>query len=434
MIKRVISALTAAVLLAAVPGCTPSSPSPESGRSEAASSSSSASSATPTAPTVHRESFRKADTAHERGWMFLGLWNESIGAFRCCHRDYEADNHGRVAFAEDNAMMLWAMSKDMYSWSRKNGYPQDMRDFILSLYREKDRQFYMAMYLPEGSAKDSNDFQYSKNRPEKNLDFVYKDPYVASLPLWGVVAYTAAHPEDAGREQPAYYAERIETILHNQSAAMKRSYTVSEVAFHMASCAVWAEASGKEDFRTLAKQAAEYLLTFEAEDHTLREKVGGNYANPLRHIQSVWAMHETLRALGEDAVPGLKDAFLRCRDMMKPSQNPADFCNNVGIYLTEDRRDNAGDDSQCTQLQIAYGYYYLCFDDLSSERAVHGYETTLGNREILKLGSQTTPLEGWTYDTFVTSTETSLRHTGTQEGNAMAWLVEWWHDANLPEE
>ena len=357
-------------------------------------------------------------TANERGWISLQLWEDKLSAFRTCRKSEEAADHWRVAFAEDNTMMLWAMSKGMYKWSHHQGYPAAIRDFILECIKsELDGTFYMGKY---SGPSDSN-FVNTTDRPAGLEGFVFEDPYVPFMPLWGVACYTAAYPQQGGKQIASYYRNYVGLLLKKQqtiidNAKMTQYLTSSSLAFHMASNAVWYKFTREQVYMDNVVKTWSVLQTRINKDNSISEEKGGSL-NPLRHIQCVWAMFETVRTVGD--FDGMRAAMERTRAFMKPSEKY-----EAGIWMYNDNRASDTDDSNCTALQIAYGYYYLSSESVDSAQAVHGYEVTVNARE--NIGTEEEP--AYVYDTWVMSQEEGLYHSGTCEGNSMAWLVEWWHE------
>ncbi|MBQ8884756.1 MAG: hypothetical protein IJY62_00055 [Clostridia bacterium] len=356
-------------------------------------------------------------TPNELGWTTLDIWEDKLSAFRTCRKNEEAGDHWRVAFVEDNTMMLWAMSKGTYKWSHHQGYPAAIRDFILECIKsELDGTFFMGKY----SGQNDDDFVYTSDLPD-GLPFVYEDPYVPFMPLWGVVSYTAAYPEQGGNQIASYYRNYTGLLLKKQQKiidAGKLTYclTSSSLAFHMASNAVWYKFTREAEYLKNVEKTWAILKKRINRDNSIKEELTGGF-NPLRHIQCVWGMFETLRMIGD--IGGMGAAMERCRAFMKPSEKYG-----AGIWMYSDSRASEMDDSNCTALQIAYGYYYLSSDKIGSAQEKHGYEVTVNARE--NIGTEEEP--AYVYDTWVTSEEEGLAHSGTCEGNSMAWLVEWWRE------
>ena len=354
-------------------------------------------------------------TPNEAGLILQNIWDDNIGAFRTCTRK-EAPDHWRVAFVEDNTMMLWAMSKGMYKWSHHQGYGAATRDFILKNIKDELKGTFT---MGEYSGVSDSTFVKTTDTPE-GLPFVYEDPYVPFMPLWGVVTYTMAYPNQAGQYPATYYPNYISLMLENESKLIGNSEypkenTTSSLGFFMASCANWYEFTGEQRFYDYAQTAYEVIKTRVNDDGLIRENPSGA-VNPLRHIQTVWALFESYRS-GFD-IDGLYELYAKTRDYMKISKE------GKGIYLVTDSRADRFDDSNCTQLQIAYGYYALAQESADSEAAKHAYKTMEENR--MNLNNEAQP--AYAYSTWVTTPEGEKKGTGTIEGNSMAFLTEWWQN------
>jgi len=353
-------------------------------------------------------------TSNEAGLMTQNIWDDKIGAFRTCTRK-EAPDHWRVAFVEDNTMMLWAMSKGMYKWSHHQGYGAATRDFILKNIKDELKgTFYMGEY----SGASDNTFVKTVDTPD-GLPFVFEDPYVPFMPLWGVVVYTMAYPNQDGQYPASYYQNYISLMLENEyklvgDSEFPKENTTSSLGFFMASCANWYKFTGEQRFYDYAQKTFEIIKTRVNDDGLIREAPSGA-VNPLRHIQTVWALFESHRSGLK--IDGLYELYENTRDYMKISKD------GKGIYLVTDSRSNRFDDSNCTQLQIAYGYYALAQESADGEAFAHAYKTMEENR--LNIGTESQPF--YAYSTWVTTPEGENRGTGTIEGNSMAFLTEWWN-------
>ena len=335
------------------------------------------------------------------GWNALGLWVEGIRAYRCSVRE-ESIPEWQTAFTEDNALMLWAMSKTMYSWSHRQGYGWKIRDYLLS-QRNALSEFY------RGKQSGTNDNHFVQ---------LTEGCYVPFMPLWGIAVYSIAYPDQAGLQSAAVYKNLIDSTLAHQAEVVaagtndSRNYTAS-MGFHMATAARWGKYRNNDTFVGYAKNAWDFIKLRQQTDGTFYETPEG-IMYPLRHIQTLWAMIETINVIGD--YNGLGQSIVNASNALHVSQNyPA------GFYLRNDYRPDLYNDNDCTQLQIAAGFAYLSQTVKDSPQAVHAKNWTSQNKYVIKSSPS-----GYTYDTWITSNETGLNHTGTQEGNSLAWLVDWW--------
>lgn len=264
-------------------------------------------------------------TPEERGLESLGLWNATVGGFRGFA---PIDNHYRF-WTGDNALVLWAMSKGRFAYGRQAGWGDAIRDYLMDEENEGLFTEGRKIHVSTGVIGDTN----------RNCS-----PFMETQVLWGILSYTSAWPNRAGRRPAERYDKFITRVLKRQHQRVmareggspcatsgsqpQHNFTDgATIAFHIMNAAVWAKESNTPEFRRMAEDAWDLLKPRQAADGTFDGAT-------LRNAQILHALTQTLQAGVNPA--GLQAARNKLAQAAKKTQGPAlHFGNQASAASTD---------------------------------------------------------------------------------------------------